>query len=404
MSYLEPARGNGLLSLFISPSDQISRVAEDLSARSRRISDRNIYVDVTMNRDCLQESIAFFQDQLKTYDKIPPNGLVLYAGTVFDEDEIEKLTVVFEPFRPIGRTLCDCHVAFNIKPLHQLVESDETFGFIIMGRQNTLFGIVRGSTRETIDCASFVMPAFYEEQPDFENRCVGYIDEINRRAKNLFIDRCTYMPIVSGIILAGMPGYKEVLGVAKFKGKIADLIIFECMVAKDDESGFSSAIWQSTKLLSGVKFIQLANKICKILWDRSVRGLDVTIMALDEGSVETLIVWEDSEVNRYELKNSANGEIVVKYLNKKQEMDKDNFWDSATSAKLEVLDKMSLVEWFVNVYKTYNCTLELITNQGSEHKKFCSEFDGIGGILREDPSSTDEKEDHSKSKKNKKPF
>ncbi|CAN1326236.1 Eukaryotic peptide chain release factor subunit 1-3 [Linum perenne] len=127
-------------------------------------------------------------------------------------------------------------------------------------------------------------------------------------------------------------------------------------------------------------------------------------MALDEGSVETLIVWEDSEVNRYELKNSANGEIVVKYLNKKQEMDKDNFWDSATSAKLEVLDKMSLVEWFVNVYKTYNCTLELITNQGSEHKKFCSEFDGIGGILREDPSSTDEKEDHSKSKKNKKPF
>ncbi|CAN1165467.1 Eukaryotic peptide chain release factor subunit 1-3 [Linum perenne] len=304
MSYLEPARGNGLLSLFISPSDQISRVAEDLSARSRRISDRNIYVDVTMNRDCLQESIAFFQDQLKTYDKIPPNGLVLYAGTVFDEDEIEKLTVVFEPFRPIGRTLCDCHVAFNIKPLHQLVESDETFGFIIM---------------DALTCRLY--PA---------------------------------------------------------------LFLLECLATR-----------KSLELQSS-KFIQLANKICKILWDRSVRGLDVTIMALDEGSVETLIVWEDSEVNRYELKNSANGEIVVKYLNKKQEMDKDNFWDSATSAKLEVLDKMSLVEWFVNVYKTYNCTLELITNQGSEHKKFCSEFDGIGGILREDPSSTDEKEDHSK--------
>jgi hypothetical protein len=36
--------------------------------------------------------------------------------------------------------------------------------------------------------------------------------------------------------------------------------------------------------------------------------------ALEMGAVETLIMWENLDVNRYELMNTATGETVVKYL------------------------------------------------------------------------------------------
>ena len=56
----------------------------------------------------------------------------------------------------------------------------------------------------------------------------------------------------------------------------------------------------------------------------------------------TLIVWENLDINRYVLKNSSTGEIVIKHLNKEQEGNQSNFRDSPTSAELEVQEKMPL--------------------------------------------------------------
>lgn len=113
-----------------------------------------------------------------------------------------------------------------------------------------------------------------------------------------------------------------------------------------------------------------------------VFGVDDTIKALEMGAVETLIVWENLDINRYVLKNSTTNEIVVKHLNKDQEGDQSNFKDSETSAELEVQDKMPLLEWFANEYKNFGCTLEFVTNKSQEGSQFCRGFGGIGGILR----------------------
>ena len=98
--------------------------------------------------------------------------------------------------------------------------------------------------------------------------------------------------------------------------------------------------------------------------------------------METLIVWENLEINRYVLKNTATGEIVIKHLNKEQEADQSNFKDAATGADLEVQEQMSLLEWFANEYKKFGCSLEFVTNRSQEGSQFCRGFGGIGGILR----------------------
>jgi peptide chain release factor subunit 1 len=137
-----------------------------------------------------------------------------------------------------------------------------------------------------------------------------------------------------------------------------------------------------------VKFIQEKKLIGKYFEEISqdtgkyVFGVDDTLKALEMGAVETLMVWENLDVNRYVLKHSASGEIIIKHLNKETEADQSNFRDAETNAELEVQEKTTLLEWFANEYKKFGCTLEFVTNKSQEGSQFCRGFGGIGGILR----------------------
>jgi peptide chain release factor subunit 1 len=159
-------------------------------------------------------------------------------------------------------------------------------------------------------------------------------------------------------------------------------------VSYGGENGFNQAIELSAEILANVKFIQEKKLIGKYFEEISqdtgkyVFGVDDTLKALEMGAVETLIVWENLDINRYALKHSVSGEIIIKHLNKEQEADQSNFRDSETNSELEVQEKISLLEWFANEYKKFGCSLEFVTNKSQEGSQFCRGFGGIGGMLR----------------------
>jgi len=53
-----------------------------------------------------------------------------------------------------------------------------------------------------------------------------------------------------------------------------------------------------------------------------------------------------------------------------------------TGQELEVVEKITLVEWFANNYKRFGTTLEFVTNRSQEGSQFCKGFGGVGGLLR----------------------
>ena len=61
-------------------------------------------------------------------------------------------------------------------------------------------------------------------------------------------------------------------------------------------------------------------------------GVDDTLQCLDMGAVETLIVWENLEVNRHVLINHQTNETFVKHLTPEQEKDTSHFVDKETGA------------------------------------------------------------------------
>ena len=98
---LTAAKGNGtsMISLVIPPKDQISRVSKMLSDEYGTASN----IKSRVNRLSVLGAITSTQQRLKLYTKVPPNGLVLYCGTVVsDEGKEKRMNIDFEPFKPIN--------------------------------------------------------------------------------------------------------------------------------------------------------------------------------------------------------------------------------------------------------------------------------------------------------------
>jgi len=392
---LEAARGNGtsMISLIIPPGDQISRVNKMLSDEYGTASN----IKSRVNRLSVLSAITSTQQRLKLYNKCPPNGLVIYCGTVITEDGKErKVNIDFEPFKPINTSLYLCDNKFHTEDLQELLMDDECFGFIVMDGNGCLYGTVQGSNREIMHKFSVDLPKKHGRGGQSALRFArlrlekrhNYVRKVAELATQLFVpDGCR--PNVQGIVLAGSADFKtELMRSDLFDPRLAKIVVKLVDVSYGGEQGFNQAIEMSADTLSNVKLMK-EKKLLQHYMDEISQDtgkycfmVEDTLKALDLGAVEDLIVWDNLEVNRYVLRNTTTGEEKVVHLNKEEEQNQDNFRDAETGAELETVEKETLVEWMANNYKSFGCNLEFVTDRSSEGTQFVKGFGGIGGILR----------------------
>jgi peptide chain release factor subunit 1 len=390
---LEAARGNGtsMISLIIPPKDQISRIQKMLGDEFGTASN----IKSRVNRLSVLSAITSTQQRLKLYNKVPPNGLVIYCGTLItDEGKEKKVNIDFEPFKPINTSLYLCDNKFHTEPLNELLESDDKFGFIVMDGSGTLFGTLSGNTREVLHKFVVDLPKKHGRGGQSALRFArlrlekrhNYVRKVAELAVQFFITNDKVN--VNGLILAGLADFKtELAGSDMFDQRLAVKVIKIVDVSYGGENGFNQAIELSGEVLANVKFIQEKKLISKYFEEiaqdsgKICYGVKDTLYALSMGAVETLIVWENLETMRYVLK-TPSGEEKVLHLNKEDEKDKAHFTDQATGADLEVIEKQSLLEWFANNYKKFGAVLEFVTNKSQEGSQFCKGFGGIGGLMR----------------------
>ena len=391
---LEAARGNGtsMISLIIPPKDQISRGAKMLADEFGTASN----IKSRVNRLSVLGAITSVQQRLKLYSKVPPNGLVIYCGTIVTEEGKEKkVNIDFEPFKPINTSLYLCDNKFHTEALQALLADDNRFGFIIMDGNGALFGTLCGNTREVLHKFTVDLPKKHGRGGQSALRFArlrlekrhNYVRKVAETAVQLYISNDR--PNVEGLILAGSADFKTELSQSDmFDPRLQAKILKIVDISYGGENGFNQAIELSAEVLSNVKFIQEKKLIGKYFDEISQDtgkfcfGVLDTLKALEMGAVETLIVWENLDITRFVLKNHASDQEVIHHLNPEQEKDKANFVDKETGVELELVEKISLLEWLANNYKSFGATLEIVTDRSQEGSQFCKGFGGIGGILR----------------------
>ncbi|KAL9982552.1 hypothetical protein ACROYT_G004611 [Oculina patagonica] len=391
---LEAARGNGtsMISLIIPPKDQISRVAKMLADEFGTASN----IKSRVNRLSVLSAITSVQQRLKLYSKVPGNGLVVYCGTIVTDDGKEKkVNIDFEPFKPINTSLYLCDNKFHTEALNALLADDNKFGFIVMDGNGALFGTLCGNTREVLHKFTVDLPKKHGRGGQSALRFArlrmekrhNYVRKVAEVAVQLFItnDR----PNITGLILAGSADFKTELSQSDmFDQRLQTKILKLVDVSYGGENGFNQAIELASEVLANVKFIQEKKLIGRYFDEISQDtgkycfGVDDTLKGLEMGAVDILIVWENLEIHRIVLKNHQTDEEKILHLNPEQEKDKTYSIDSETGVELELIEKMPLLEWLANNYKTFGATLEIITDKSQEGAQFCKGFGGIGGILR----------------------
>ncbi|XP_064630298.1 eukaryotic peptide chain release factor subunit 1 [Lineus longissimus] len=391
---LEAARGNGtsMISLIIPPKDQISRVAKMLADEFGTASN----IKSRVNRLSVLGAITSVQQRLKLYSKVPPNGLVIYCGTIVtDEGKEKKVNIDFEPFRPINTSLYLCDNKFHTEALTALLADDNKFGFIVMDGNGALFGTLSGNTREVLHKFTVDLPKKHGRGGQSALRFArlrlekrhNYLRKVAETAVTLYItnDR----PNVAGLVLAGSADFKTELGQSDmFDGRLQAKVLKIVDVSYGGENGFNQAIELAAESLANVKFIQ-EKKLIGRYFDEIKQdtgkycfGVDDTLKALEMGAVDMLIVWENLDIMRFVLKNHNVDEERVLHLSPEQEKDKTHFLDQETGVELELVESSPLLEWFANNYKKFGATLEIITDRSQEGAQFVKGFGGIGGMLR----------------------
>lgn len=158
--------GTSMISLIIPPKDQISRVAKMLADEFGTASN----IKSRVNRLSVLGAITSVQQRLKLYNKgvcvhqnvcecvlhgvfipvcavfisivfsfnagvlvtVPPNGLVVYCGTIMTEEGKEKkVNIDFEPFKPINTSLYLCDNKFHTEVRERYVFRLSRFSVVL---------------------------------------------------------------------------------------------------------------------------------------------------------------------------------------------------------------------------------------------------------------------------------
>jgi len=112
-----------------------------------------------------------------------------------------------------------------------------------------------------------------------------------------------------------------------------------------------------------------------------VFGLKDTMEALENGSIDILIIWENMEFNRLVLKDNQE-KVKTEIVPKAKATSGLKYKDELTGVEYEVLENLPLTEWFLDNYKQFVTHLEIVTDKSSEGSQFVKGFGGIGGCLR----------------------
>lgn len=394
---LDAARGNGTSAITL-----ILNAKQDINYTNQKLTDEYgtaSCIKSRVNRLSVLSAITSTQQRLKRYNRTPPNGLIIFCGEMLTEDGKEKkVTIDFEPYKPINTSLYMCDNKFHTGALAQLMESDDKFGFLIMDGNGTLFGTLAGNHREVLHKFSVELPKKHGRGGQSALRFArlrlekrhNYVRKVGEMANQFFIPSGE-RPNINGLVVAGSAEFKNDLttNTDLFDDRLRQIIIPPLLdISYGGEAGFNQAIELASESLRNVKFIQEKRLVTKFLDEvaqdtgKFCFGIKDTMAGLEMGAVETLIIWDELDTKRLVIKNPHTGIQQTHLVPPAQEKDPKLYRCPDTGVELDLIENEVFTDWIVENYRTFGAKLNFITDKSQEGNQFCKGFGGIGGLMR----------------------
>jgi len=313
----------------------------------------------------------------------------------------KKLTLAFEPFRPLQHSLYKCGAQFHTKLLRDQLSESDTWGFIVIDGQGASFHTLSGSSSATLfKWDNVSLPKKHgrggQSKQRFERireqKRGWFLSKVTELALQHFIDPSTTLPNVAGLIVAGCADLKVEL-LDHLDQRLSKIVVCVIDVQYGGEAGFHQAIKLTEDKLSDMKFVREQKTVGRFFETIAQDGLYCigvldTMYALESGTVETVLVWDHLEHIRVELKSNVSGIKKVVFLLPDQQLE---------GGEWEVVCSDPLLDWMLDNYSNFGAALEFISDQSSVGNQFVRGFGGFGAFLRFEiplPSQTEGDEDN----------
>jgi len=343
------------------------------------------------------------QNKLGPYRQTPPNGLAVFCGNCVQTNGKEKkVTIAFEPFKPLSHSLYKCGAQFHTEMLRDQLSDSDTWGFIIIDGQGASFHTLTGRDSKTLyKWDNVSLPKKHgrggQSKQRFERireqKRGWFTSEVASMALYHFIDPATTLPYVVGLIVAGCADLKQEL-VECLDQRLAKIVACVVDVQYGGHAGFQQAVKQTEDKLSELKYIREQKAVSKLFEyiaknGRYSIGIQDTMFALESGTVETLLLWDQLPHVRSELVSRVTSKKrIVYHLPDEMITENGSEWDLTSS--------MPLIDWILDHYHEFGASIDIVSDQSSVGSQFANGFGGIASFLRFDiplPSQSDEIEE-----------
>ena len=390
-------RGTELVSLYVPPDRQLSDVAAMLKQEYGTAS--NIKSDTT--RKNVQDAITRVTQRLKLFKEVPKKGLVIFCGAIPQNggpgsEKIE--TYVITPPEPIQVYLYRCDARFHTEYLKAFLMEKETYGILVMDASAATYATLRGRRLEIVQEITSGVPGKFraggQSARRFERlreaKLLSFFKRVGKHASELFL------PIedLKGVIIAGPGPTKDDF---EKKGhlhyELKDKVISTIDTAYTGPQGVEEVMERAPELLRRVRYVE-EKRIVQGFLDQighdtglATYGENEVRRALDLGAVETLLLSEELDLVRVQVKCTACDYVREETMRAKVVT---GFGQSlsgvacpkCTAPSLMVEEVRDLVDDLAELAEGVGADVEVISVETEEGQMLLKSFGGIAAILR----------------------
>ncbi len=392
--------GTELISVYVPKGKQLHEVITQLKEEQGTAD--NIKSDLT--RTHVVDSLGKVIQRLRLYKKTPERGLVIFCGALPREGggpigtEVVK-AFELDPPKDLKTFLYRCDDHFHVDILKDMLKDDNLIGFLAIDAKDTGWGLLHGDKIEVLSETGSGVAGKHRQggqsakrfQKLREMELTYYFNRVAGTTKEYFID---IYPI-KGLIISGPgPTKEDFINGDYLEYRLQEMIIDTIDSSYSGSEGIREAFAKAGDILSGFRMVeekQIVEKLFQHINSHSglgTYGLNEIIELLKKNVVDTIIITDDTDLNRIEVKCKRCQHIQEEMVERPNVIPRKTELLNSPCPSCKAMDleasEQDIVDYLALIAVKTGSKIEVISGK-AEHGVMLSSLGKIGAILRYNP-------------------
>ena len=392
--------GTELISVYVPKGKQLHEVITQLKEEQGTAD--NIKSDLT--RTHVIDSLGKVIQRLRLYKKTPERGLVIFCGALSREGggpigtEVVK-AFELDPPKDLKTFLYRCDDHFHVDILKDMLKDDNLIGFLAIDAKDTGWGLLHGDKIEVLSETGSGVAGKHRQggqsakrfQKLREMELTYYFNRVAKTTKEYFID---IYPI-KGLIISGPgPTKEDFINGDYLEYRLQEMIIDTIDSSYSGSEGIREAFAKAGDILSGFRMVeekQIVEKLFQHINSHSglgTYGLNEIIELLKKNVVDTIIITDDTDLNRIEVKCKRCQHIQEEMVERPNVIPRKTELLNSPCPSCKAMDleasEQDIVDYLALIAVKTGSKIEVISGK-AEHGVMLSSLGKIGAILRYNP-------------------